>query len=79
MAFKELDIGQNRSKNDTCFLDSYDKSVLSFEGVCCETTVILAPGAMTGEVGAALADTVSGSSASSGSSGSEFRAGTDVL
>ena len=50
-----------------------------FEGVCCETTVILAPGAMRGEVGAALADTVSGESGESGESGSEFRAGTDVL
>ena len=48
-----------------------------FEGVCFETAVILAPGAMTGGVGAAVADTVSASSGSSGSSGSEFREGTD--
>ena len=46
-----------------------------FEGVCLETAVILAPGAMTGEVGAAVADTVS--SGSSASSGSEFREGAD--
>ena len=41
-----------------------------------ETAVILVPGARTGEVGAAFADTVSGSSTESGD---EFREGTNDL
>ena len=44
-----------------------------------ETAVILAPGARTGEVGAAFADTVSGGYGESGESGDVYRDGRGIL